>query len=1379
MNTPQTDTETQVKAGAWPRRWRRMLQVGLALLTIIVLLIVALRLLAMSGAGRGFVEAQIENAAPAGQSIEITGLSGDLLGRFTMASLSVSDQKGVWLQAENIEARWTPLALVSRHARLDLLSADTIRVLRRPQLDTQASDTDSGGAMPVRRITLGSFSIAAIELAEGVAGPEARLSLEASLRHRPDGGELSARLQPESEAGDRLNADLFWGGPAPLSGALELEGPAGGLFATLARLDPGQALQISVDGAGAADDWSANTDIRIAGETALELTAAGAGEDARIEGRASLAPHPLTRDLVSRLGSSIGLTAEIAPGASGAPRLTARMNAETLDLRAAAPAGNGMPERIEVSARSEQPMRLIGSDAAGMDWLSLDGALLIAGEAFEYDGDLTLAGLNYGDTTLRRLAGPVTASLVAGESLHLVTELTARDVQLSTDAAPIDRAILAIDGQYGIEDGMIRLGGLRVEAPAIRLRASGETSLQGDGEGLRGTVSLDGPASGFAPVSLEGDWRLSGGSSSLQALFAGSVSDLPELPHPIAKWVDGRVDIDVSVTRLASGRLEADNLTLRAAGLRLSGSASMSESGSLALELGGQGDELHSDTYSSGPVQIALNADGTLDALRVRASAGSPLLAVTGEELRELDLGIAGVVRGRDISGQIEMGARIDGEPARLNSDFAVDSGQWSIRNTRLTWAGLSGTGEATAPLARPGALAGQLNVSGDLPDIIPAGRIDLEAEIRDQALAASGAIRSVNAGPLADIDLGFRVDGDLDALRYELEADGGTLRLAGIARDFSVNVDGTLERMAQGGALAAFAVRSGLDDLVLATDGPARLELSQTGLHGDIRLSGFNGTVDFSLRSQAGGRHITAQVEGVALAPLLLLAGQAPVEGTLAGGADIGFADEVLTGGFDLSAAGIKAHDGGSQPLELSLTGTAENGVLAMLARASDPSGLSLTARADIPSAWFIGSGRPPFNMLVSGGGQMDTLAGLFLPDETDLGGQVALDLSVPVPFTPAGLDGRIDLSAARLELGMLGLVLEEMQASAEIADGEIRLPAFSARDPDGGRLSGQGAYRFGGDNTLSLTADKLKIANRRTYRATASGQLHLDQTPAGYEIAGDLIIDRAQVDIEALPGSGLTTLDVRFPDGAGVPKTGEEPAGNVISLDVSVGAPGRIFVTGQGLDAEMALDATIEGPLSEPRLYGLAQIVRGRFDLAGKRFRFADSQISFNGDPMAGELDIQARRETESLTAVVSIAGTPRSPRISLGSQPELPEDEVLSRVLFGRSPAELSALETARLAAALAQLAGGGGGNLLGGLEDTLGLDRLDFGQDSSGASEVTTGKYIAENVYLEARTGASGTPKLVLEWEPIENIEVEGDITPSESQEFSIRWTRDFD
>ncbi|MEQ9314706.1 MAG: translocation/assembly module TamB domain-containing protein, partial [Henriciella sp.] len=64
-------------------------------------------------------------------------------------------------------------------------------------------------------------------------------------------------------------------------------------------------------------------------------------------------------------------------------------------------------------------------------------------------------------------------------------------------------------------------------------------------------------------------------------------------------------------------------------------------------------------------------------------------------------------------------------------------------------------------------------------------------------------------------------------------------------------------------------------------------------------------------------------------------------------------------------------------------------------------------------------------------------------------------------------------------------------------------------------------------------------------------------------------------------------------------------------------------------------------------------------------------------------------------------------------------------------------------------------------------------------SSGGVEVTSGKYLTEDVYLEVRSGEAGAPGVAIEWEPIENIEVEAATGSEDGQEFSIQWKRDFD
>jgi translocation and assembly module TamB len=118
-----------------------------------------------------------------------------------------------------------------------------------------------------------------------------------------------------------------------------------------------------------------------------------------------------------------------------------------------------------------------------------------------------------------------------------------------------------------------------------------------------------------------------------------------------------------------------------------------------------------------------------------------------------------------------------------------------------------------------------------------------------------------------------------------------------------------------------------------------------------------------------------------------------------------------------------------------------------------------------------------------------------------------------------------------------------------------------------------------------------------------------------------------------------------------------------------------------------------------------------------------------------------------------VIKITGTGQKPQIEFTSTPALPQDEVLSRLLFGDSPENLSAIQAIQLAAALNSLRGGGGGlNPLGKLRSATGIDRLEIlGADQATGREtaVSAGKYITNNIYVSIITDARGFTATQLE------------------------------
>lgn len=60
-----------------------------------------------------------------------------------------------------------------------------------------------------------------------------------------------------------------------------------------------------------------------------------------------------------------------------------------------------------------------------------------------------------------------------------------------------------------------------------------------------------------------------------------------------------------------------------------------------------------------------------------------------------------------------------------------------------------------------------------------------------------------------------------------------------------------------------------------------------------------------------------------------------------------------------------------------------------------------------------------------------------------------------------------------------------------------------------------------------------------------------------------------------------------------------------------------------------------------------------------------------------------------------MINIGGTAEDPQISFSSTPALPEDEVLSNLLFGAATPQLSPIQAIQLAASLNALRGRGRG------------------------------------------------------------------------------------
>jgi translocation and assembly module TamB len=202
------------------------------------------------------------------------------------------------------------------------------------------------------------------------------------------------------------------------------------------------------------------------------------------------------------------------------------------------------------------------------------------------------------------------------------------------------------------------------------------------------------------------------------------------------------------------------------------------------------------------------------------------------------------------------------------------------------------------------------------------------------------------------------------------------------------------------------------------------------------------------------------------------------------------------------------------------------------------------------------------------------------------------------------------------------------------------------------------------------------------------------------------------------------------------------------------------QLLVAGHGLDAELAGAIQVRGTAANPQPSGGLRLQRGTFDLVGQALTFSEGSVDFIGAGVSDPaLHFVANTTSNNIVATLTVGGTARRPKITLSSVPELPQDEILAQIMFHRSTAQLSPVEIAQIAAALASFSGAVSSNPLANLSKSLGLDRLSVGTNNAGAATVQAGKYVAPGLYLGAKQSASGGTQAALQYDITKGLKLE--------------------
>jgi translocation and assembly module TamB len=414
----------------------------------------------------------------------------------------------------------------------------------------------------------------------------------------------------------------------------------------------------------------------------------------------------------------------------------------------------------------------------------------------------------------------------------------------------------------------------------------------------------------------------------------------------------------------------------------------------------------------------------------------------------------------------------------------------------------------------------------------------------------------------------------------------------------------------------------------------------------------------------------------------------------------------------------------------------------------------------------------------------RLAALAGL---DDQTLTGTLSADLAASGTVGAPELEGALEVEGGGYANGFTGTVLADLTLSARATEDRLVLERFSATDGGGGALRGSG--EIGLDPAadfplrLRIELEQARLVRRDDIDATLSGGLDLAGNVAAMSLAGKLIVERAEARVPDQVGPSVAVIPVEEIGVDGRVRPADAAVGEplALALDLAVELPGRVFLRGRGLESEWQGNLQVTGTADEPRLSGTLEVRRGYVDFLDQRFELRQGVISFGGAaPPDATVNIEAAAVKPDLTAIVRIEGPARQPTVTLASEPPLPEDEVLSRLLFDRDASQISPAQAAQLALALNRLRGGRGLDVMGKLRDLLGVDTLDVGAGAApGESAVRAGKYLNDDVYIELERGmAEQSGRARVEIEILPNVSLEADTGQDAQSGVGIKWRYDY-
>jgi translocation and assembly module TamB len=1369
----------------WPRR---LLNELFALFIALLFLLAGLLVLLDSAPGHRFIVDQLSRMeTQSGLRIRIGRIDGSIFGKSQLRNVSVADSRGVFLTSPNIKLDWTPGAWLDNKLHVDSLTADRVTLIRLPKLKPS---TNKGPILPGFDIHIGELRIDGLDIGPQVSGKARSGSVrgKADVNHGRALVELQALIDNGGDRiafhldaePDRNKFDVF----------TRVVAPADGLVPAL--IGTRRAMNLAIGGKGSWTRWRGAAALDLSGRPAARLALGVDAGRYRLQGQWAPAQFEtgkfqrLTVPLVTIRGDAT-LKDRLLDGqlSASSPELRA-VAMGTLDL--AANRYRGMRLGIDLLKPPALFKNMTGKSVR-MVW-TLDGPFATA----DYSYRLTSDFVQFDNNAFSGLHAEGRGRLTPWP-MRVPIRLGAKAITGIGDVAGAMLANPQIEGWLGITPKLVQGQDLKLTSA----KWNGKLSLLIDLVSGRFDLLLSGSMQrylipGLGLVDVVTDLHVVPGPNNQGSHVAGTAKAwVRRLDNSFFQSLTGGLpSLTTNLERGNDDIVHFTNLQIFSPKLRLSGGGVRFKDGTFHIDASGR-------QAKYGPLKLAL--DGHIDRPRLDIFLPRPndTLGLSVVHLA-LDPTPAGY------NYRANGGSRL-GPFTSVGQILLPHDAPTVIAVASLDAGGAHASGNLRSD---PGGFTGRLNLAngtlGGTLDFSPAGqaqRIDAHVTAANASFPDAFSVRTGRAdGIIILAEDKTTLEGTIDARGLST----GTVELARLTANARlVNGAGQVRAAFAGrrGAAFAFSTLADVSADTIRLTGSGRIDreplvLNQAAVltrSGDgwalaptsIKFAGGNANVSGRTGSAP---EVHAQLGGMPLDVLDLFWPNLNLSGSATGRLDYAWKTN-RTGRLDLKVHGLSRAGLvlASKPIDVAVAALVNGNQAGLRAVAASDGAIVGRAQARFAP---LGTGplvaelmNAPLFAQLRYAGPADTLWRLTGSEVIDMSGPLAVGADIGGRLTDPQIRGSLRTQEGRLESQVTGMVIEHVASQARFSGPQLIFSQISGQTVNGGSINGGGSITFSGGKTLlnlSFTANQALLLNRDDVAARVTGPLQVKSDANGGTISGDLRLNKGRFQLgRASAAAAVPQLNVRetgLDEEDVIAPTALHPWHLNLKL-----AGSDLQVTGLGINSRWTTNLQIGGLADQPRFTGRADLAQGNYDFAGRIFRLDRGVIRFRDEsPPDPLLDIHAVAAVQGLDATVTVNGTGLKPEITFASNPPMPQDELLSRILFGTSITNLSAPEALQLASAVAAFQSGKGSlDPINALRRAIGLDRLRVVPADVATGQKTAigaGKYITRKLFVEVVTDGQGYSATQVEYQMTRWLSVLSTVSTIGRSSASVRVSKDY-